>query len=72
MNREEYLRIKGKLVDTGKTHDELEIGFYRASGLCVCNVCNKLYYDHPYANEARDQEGAPYLNVLCDGDIVKL
>lgn len=38
----------------------------RASGLCVCPVCGKLYYDHPYL------VGFEWLTLLCDGSLVKL
>lgn len=40
--------------------------FFRASGLCVCTDCDRLYYDHP-----QDPEHS-WLNVLCDGQRVKL
>lgn len=69
--REEHWRAKGRLVDTGKTHDELATIFYRASGLCTCDECGKDYYSHPYAYEAQDRDGEPYLQVLCNGDIIK-
>jgi len=69
--REKHWRAKGWLVDTGLTHDELAEKFYRASGNCRCKTCGKDYYSHPHASEARDQDGTPYLHVLCDGDIVK-
>jgi len=70
--REQYYWTKGKLVVTGKTHDELAIAMNRASGLCICDQCGKDYYAHPYASEARDRDNEPYLHVLCNGDIVKL
>ena len=44
-----------------KAHD-----WYRASGDCKCN-CGKLYYDHPYFAEPYE-----WINVLCNGDLVKL
>lgn len=40
--------------------------FVRASGLCVCQTCWKLYYNHPRHHEWR------FLTVLCDGKLVKL
>lgn len=70
--REKHWKAKGWLATTGETHDELADRFYRASGDCICDTCGKKYYSHPYATEARDRDGTPYLNVLCDGDIVKL
>ena len=41
--------------------------WYRASGDCVCSICGKLYYDHPYFVEPYE-----WINILCDGDMVKL
>ena len=49
-----------------------EIKFYRASGDCICEVCGKKYYDHPMDSEITDQDGNKYLNILCNGDRVKL
>jgi hypothetical protein len=69
--REEYYRIKGKLKETGLTTEEIARKMHRASGDCVCD-CGKDYYSHPYVTEARDQDGEPFLHVLCNGDIVKL
>lgn len=68
--REKYYRRKGWLVETGRTDDDLASNFYRASGLTICE-CGKEYYSHPYATEARDHDGEPYLHVLCNGDIIK-
>lgn len=40
--------------------------FYRCSGEMVCEQCGKQYYDHP--------QHIPYhwLNIICNGDAVKL
>lgn len=46
--------------------------FRRASGECVCKECGKIYYKHPYAMNYLDFQGEPYLNKLCNGDLVKL
>lgn len=49
------------------------IGFYRVSGDCVCSQCGKLYYDHkPYKPSGKMNRGIPWLNELCNGDLVKL
>ncbi len=40
--------------------------FMHASGDCICQQCDRIYYDHP----ADVLE--PFLNVLCDGTRVKL
>jgi hypothetical protein len=38
----------------------------RAGGAVQCAECGKLYYDHPQCKDF------PFLNVLCDGSLVKL
>ena len=43
----------------------------RASGNCICEVCGKTYYKHPFTDH-RDWNDDPYMNRLCDGRIVKL
>ena len=43
----------------------------RASGECVCLICGKQYRQHP-PSEDRDWNGDPFLNLLCNGDLVKL
>lgn len=44
---------------------------YRAPHDMTCEICGKTYLKHP-DTEHRDSSGAPYLNRLCNGDIVKL
>lgn len=46
--------------------------FFRAAGACICPGCQQEYRKHPYSQEYRDWLGTPYLNVLCDGSLVKL
>lgn len=43
----------------------------RASGACICDICGKTYYKHPFTDH-RDWNGDPWLNRLCDGRIAKL
>ena len=45
--------------------------FVRASGDCVCSICNQSYYKHQFT-EHRDWNNEPFLNKLCDGTTVKL
>lgn len=45
---------------------------YRASGDCICKQCGKKFYDHPMAKEIKGYNGEPFLNRLCNGDLVKL
>ena len=70
--RVQYLIRKGKLVKTGLTIDEVAARMHRASGLCICTECGEDYYSHPYVHECRDDEGSPFLHIICNGDIVKL
>ena len=46
--------------------------FERASHLCICEQCNKLYIDHPMDLQELDWLGQPYLHILCDKSRVKL
>ena len=46
---------------------------YRACGECICEICGKLFYDHkPYLPSGKTNDGYPWLNELCNGDLVKL
>lgn len=38
----------------------------RAAGDCICGECSRDYRHHPHDIDH------PYLNVLCDGSVVKL
>jgi hypothetical protein len=48
-----------------------DVDFRRASGDCVCKWCGQKYYDHP-AGGPPGFDGHQFLNVLCNGDLVKL
>lgn len=45
--------------------------YRRAGGKVRCEKCGEIYYKHPYS-EHRDWQGDPWLNRLCDGELVKL
>ena len=60
---------KCKMVQYPETDD---IDGIRASGECICNICGKEYYDHPYDWRIIGYGGVPYLNIICDGTRVKL
>jgi hypothetical protein len=45
--------------------------FARASGLMRCEICGKLYYDHPLGGPV-GYDDEPFLHILCDGSYVKL
>ena len=68
----DYLRQRGKLIMLPLTEDEISNKAIRAGGDVVCSICNKKYYDHPFIENCLDNEGRPYLNIICDGTIVKL
>lgn len=38
----------------------------RASGNCICEICNENYYSHPHDSEFE------FLNIRCDGQRLKL
>jgi len=46
--------------------------FSRASGGCICSVCGKTYYEHPYCKSILSFDGHPFLTEICDGTLVKL
>lgn len=46
--------------------------FRRTSGSAVCQKCGKEYRRHPLSADHLDYNGDPFLNVLCNGDLVKL
>lgn len=45
--------------------------FRRTSGSVICQQCGKEYRRHPHS-EHRDWNDDPFLNVLCNGELVKL
>lgn len=45
--------------------------YRRASGEMPCEVCTKLYRQHPHS-EHRDWQDEPWLVRLCNGELVKL
>jgi len=45
---------------------------YRANGELICKECGKDYYSHPLCYEFLNFYDEPFLNILCNGDIVKL
>ena len=67
-----YLRRRGLLVKTGRTENSIIVSMYRADHRCICDECGKDYGSHPYVEECPDDQGMPFLHVLCNGDIVKL
>jgi hypothetical protein len=56
---------------------EDEIDWFRAGGDCICKICGKDYYRHPFYRLTVGGWDLPYnqgfwLHVLCNGDLVKL
>lgn len=49
-------------------------GWFRASGDCICTVCGKTYshYSHKIDKEVLEHYPSFHLNLLCNGDYVKL
>jgi len=58
----EWKELPRNYRDAGADEPE----YIRAGGGVVCEACGKTYYDHPQHNEFS------FLNVLCDGTVVKL
>lgn len=40
--------------------------WYRVSGECICSICKREYYYHPYLHKFA------FVKRICDGTIVKL
>ena len=61
-------------MDTELTPEEEDriMKSYRAGGDVVCEVCGKVYYDHPEYKPSAKTCGYVWLNEICNGDLVKL
>ena len=59
------------LINLDLSSEEIDKLAYRASHYKVCGECGKTYIQHPFLNKL-DHNDEPYLNVICNGDIVKL
>lgn len=44
----------------------------RACGECVCEKCGNTFFDHPIDWRVISYGDMPFLNVLCNGERVKL
>jgi len=44
----------------------------RVGGGSICQSCGLEYYDHMKSYAFLDNNNDPYLNILCDGRLVKL
>ena len=51
-----------------------DINMQRVSGDIVCNVCGKMYYQHPddWRTATMNNDYFPWLVILCDGVLGKL
>lgn len=45
---------------------------FRCSGEMICEKCGQDYYTHPIDWRVIEYGNVPFLNVLCDGQRVKL
>lgn len=47
--------------------------FIRASGDCICEICDEKYYDHlPELFEVENKYEIDFLSIRCDGQRLKL
>lgn len=46
--------------------------FERAGGDVICEECGCKYLDHVMFQGEKDDQGHPFLHMLCDGTLVKL
>lgn len=68
----DYLETRDMLTTLDLTEDEIGAAMRRVSGESVCSACGKQYWQHPYITNSLDQEGRPYLHLVCGGLIAKL
>lgn len=64
-----------KLANTPLTKEEEEriLNSYHAGGGVLCETCGKMYNRHKeYMPSGKTNDGVPWLNELCNGDLVKL
>jgi hypothetical protein len=62
-----------KMELTDEEEDRLQ-NSYRCNGDMICDICGKSYDRHPLSElSARvSYDGVPFLNELCNGELVKL
>lgn len=67
------LHGRGRMPKNEREQAEVE-GVYRMSGHVLCDVCEKFLSEHPPALEPHllNFQDEPYLNRLCNGDLVHL
>jgi len=63
--------VTTKAILLEKSEDDIMLEAYRAPHNMVCNTCGKQYVNHPLVENLKYND-EPYLNVICNGDIVKL
>jgi hypothetical protein len=56
---------------TDREAAEEALVWHYADGRCICDLCGKLYYDHPLGGPFGWQD-RQWLHRLCDGRLVKL
>lgn len=62
-----------ELPELTEEEEKRIIDCYHACGDCICDVCGKKYNRHPlYKPSGKTNRGQPWLNELCNGDLVKL
>ena len=44
----------------------------RAGHLCICKICKRDYISHPQIISELDSNRDPFLNWICDGQVLKL
>ncbi len=46
--------------------------YYRPDNEMICEACDMPYWRHPYDPAHIDENGNPFLRMLCNGDLIKL
>lgn len=60
------------MADADKNKQADQVTYDRAGGGTVCEICGKLYYDHPYDMDVLGYDDRPFLKIICGGRRVKL
>lgn len=66
--------VNDALIKMAATEDLLKrVGVWRASGDCICKLCNKTYLEHAMdPTLVSSIDDLPFLHILCDSVRVKL
>ncbi len=69
----EKFMFKKAMETCGMLHLPVPVGDgIRCSGECICDGCGQEFFKHPFEWRKVGFGNVPFLNILCDGTLVKL